>query len=354
MKFNRIQLLNTLECLTPGVATSRDMIEQSNCVLFIGSYAYTYNDEICCRAKLEQPMPVVGAIPLAPLTSILHKLKDEELDVVVVGDDTELLITGKGSRKCGLRYDSAIEFQPDAVPFPKSKRDWITLPEGFTSRAVKAAACACKDSSKYNIACVHITPTRIEATDNSQAIRFNIPGKAIQKQMLIRASSLRELHQLQPTRLATDKTWAYFKNARGLAYAIRQDAAEDGKFPDLSTVLDDSDTEPLSFPRKPMLEAISRAETFSSEESDANMLQVTLDGKKQIVRVKGVGVSGWYSEPKKIEYQGKTLKFLISPEVFTALLEQDLPARVNDDRLLIGSESMKYCVALEPPSSDGK
>jgi hypothetical protein len=72
MKVIRTSLLNALESVAPGLA-SREMVDQGTCAVFIGGDVCTYNDQIFCRYKLEDGLQLEGAVPMAPLRSILHK-----------------------------------------------------------------------------------------------------------------------------------------------------------------------------------------------------------------------------------------------------------------------------------------
>ena len=52
MKINRMNLLNVLESVHPGLS-KRDMVEQSACFVFQGGRVITFNDEIACSLETE-------------------------------------------------------------------------------------------------------------------------------------------------------------------------------------------------------------------------------------------------------------------------------------------------------------
>ena len=63
MKINREELLNQLESVLPGLST-REIIEQSSCFVFMNKEVITYNDEISCSHKSR--LDIEGAIVATP------------------------------------------------------------------------------------------------------------------------------------------------------------------------------------------------------------------------------------------------------------------------------------------------
>ncbi len=342
MKISRVDLLNALESVSPGLA-SRDMIEQGACVVFKDGAAHTYNDEIYCRF----PLPGIafsGAVPLAPMRAILSKLKDDEIEIDVDAEAKQLKASSKG-RSFGIHMELDIHLAIDKVESPDKFRK---LPESFTEAIIRLASCASTDSQKYHITCVQMTKKWAEATDNNQAMRYDM-GLPLQEPILVRASSLRHLKMVTPRSMAVTKSWIHFKNEVGLRISIRRDADTEDKFPNISKVLEfTGDSITLS---KGISEACERAEVFSSEDAEQNMVQVTLrTGKPMIIR--GTGVSGWYREPRKVDYSGPDITFMISPALLAALVTESLPTKVCGNRLIMKSESLSYCVALEQEKKD--
>lgn len=317
------------------------MIEQGTCAVFMDGKVCSYNDEIFCQYDLEDALDITGAVPMAPLRSILHKLKEEEVDISIT--DGELLVKGKSGRETGIRIDPTVLLPINKVEQPaKFKR----LPESFALAVARVAACASTDSGKYNITCAHMTKDYIEATDNNQAIRYAM-RLPVDETTLVRATSLAQIKLAMPKFISFTKSWVHFKNDLGLRMSIRKDAAQQHKFPNLDRYIEFSG-KTIVLP-KSLAEACERAEVFSAEDAETNLIKVDIASGKAMT-LKGEGSLGWYKERKKIEYKGPDLSFLISPVLLAALVTEGHPCKVDGNRMVMQNGAFSYVVALEEPA----
>lgn len=339
MKLIRTSLLNALESVAPGLA-SREMVDQGTCAVFMGGFVCTYNDQIFCKYKLEDGLAIEGAVPMAPLRSILHKLSEDEIDVTIV--EGMLMIRGKGGRETGIRIDPKIELPIDKVEVPEKFKK---LPASFTTAINRVVSCASNDSGMYNITCVQMSPDHIEATDNSQMIRYQMK-MPLTESVLVRATSLAAIRLSMPKSIAFTRSWVHFKNSLGLRISIRKDAGGEQEFPKLDQFIKFTGKS-IVLP-KSIAEACERAAVFSSEDAESNMVKVTIaEGKKMLMR--GEGSTGFHTEPKKIDYKGPPLEFIIHPELLAALVKEGHPCKVQERRLIMDGGDFTYAVALEKP-----
>ena len=299
MKINRIELINQLEAVLPGLSEKGE-IEQSSCVVFKDKRIYTYNDEITCSIATE--LDINGAVQASPLITLLKKLKEDELNLSI--DKGQLLIKGK-NRKAGIIMDNEIVLPIGIIDEPKK---WKKLPEEFSIGVNMTRQCVSKDESRFALTCIHITPDYIEATDSYQACVYKLAMK-IKKPIFIRGDSVRYLKQMNPIRFGETKSWIQFKNKNGLTLCCRR---YDEEFPDLDSIMNFKGT-PTTLP-KDIEETIKRAEIFSSQSTSNNNVSISLT--KNSLLITGEGVHGWIKEKKKIKYQGKDLTFSISPDLF--------------------------------------
>lgn len=341
MRIVRTSLLNALESIAPGIA-SREMIEQGTCAVFMEGKVCSYNDEIFCEYTLDDGLNINGAVPMAPLRSILHKMKEEEVEVSVAGG--EFLVKGKSGRESGIRIDPVVTLPISKVEKPeKFKR----LPESFAAAVARVTACASNDSGKYNITCVHMTASHIEATDNNQAIRYAMK-LPVSDPALVRATSLAQIKLAMPKSVGFTKSWVHFKNDLGLRMSIRKDAAGTHKFPALDKYIAFTGKD-IVLP-KSLSEACDRAEVFSAEDAETNMVKVEIVSGRSMT-LTGEGSLGWYKERKKIDYKGPDLLFMISPVLLAALVQEGHPCRVDGQRLVMEGANFSYVVALEAPAA---
>lgn len=343
MLIERHTLLNAIESVTPGLST-RGMIAQSACIIFMGKHLVTFNDLISCRFTMDEDTGITAAVPVEPIRAILHRLKEEQVDISL--EAGELRIKGKSGRESGIRVDTEITLPIDKVEKP-AKGDWAKLPDSFPTIATRVAACASKDSGMHMVTCVHMTKDFVEATDNSQAIRYTL-SLPVKDSVFIRATAMEHIKLALPKSIACTSAWVHFRNGMGLVMSIRQEVAAQAKYPDISRALK-LDGVDITLP-KGLSEACERAEIFSAEDAESNMVSVSIVPGKPLV-IRGEGSTGWYRENKKIDYTGPELRFVISPKLLSGLVSEALPTKVGatskTNVMLMQGESFTYVVALE-------
>jgi len=308
----------------------REIIEQSSCFIFKDKRVMTYNDEVACSQK--SCVDIEGAVQAIPLVSILRKLQEEEIDIIL--SEGELLIKGK-RRKSGIRMDANILLPVDSVEKPKK---WKKLPEDFVDAVSIVQECAGRDESQFTMTCVNLSQKWIEACDNYQAARYKIKMD-VEQSTLVRKESLKYIVSLDMTEFSETKTWIHFRNPTGLVLSCRRFVEE---YPDLSIILKMKGI-PAILP-KGLKEAAERAEIFSAENAEDN--QVTIQLKKGKLKITGRGASGWFSEVKDIKYDGKPLSFTIAPKLLAELVQRHNKCEIAPDRLKVDVDKFQYVTVL--------
>ncbi len=328
-RIDRMELLQRLEAIQPGLSP-RDIVEQSSCFVFKDGLIQTYNDEIACRIK--SPFKFTGAVTAAPLLAILNKLKED--DVEVEPTEEELLIIGK-KRRAGIRMDAEITLPIDSVEKPKK---WRPIHEDFVEAISIVHECAGTNQEEFALTCVHIHPKYIEACDNHQLTRYRI-SSGVTVAALVRRDAIKHIISLDMTEFAETETWIHFRNPTGLMLSCRRFIEE---FPNLSPILK-VEGEPTTLP-KGLADAADKAEVFSKENADDNQVMVELRPGK--LRIKGTGTSGWYSEVKKLKYNGKAISFQISPRLLMELTKRHNECLVSEERLKVDGGKWVYVSCL--------
>ena len=90
-------LLTALETVKPGLA-SKEMIEQSTSFAFMNDRVVTYNDEISLSHPVKD-LEIEGAIQAEQLYKLLNKLKKDEIEVEIKGNE---LLLKSGNTEAGL------------------------------------------------------------------------------------------------------------------------------------------------------------------------------------------------------------------------------------------------------------
>lgn len=337
MKIERIELLNVLESVMPGIS-KRDIVEQSSCFVFQGGRVSTFNDEIAC--SLSSPLNIEGAVQAEPFLAILRKLAEEQLSVKL--GDGELRFKGK-RRQGGVRMEADVVLPIDDVDAP-TEEGWKPLAPKFSEGVMLVEKCAGKEADSFSTTCVHIHPKHVEAYDNLQIARFKM-RTGVEKPILVRASSLKHIHPLGMTEICETGSWLHFRNPTGLVLSCRRhqlDEVDPGALLDVGSLLKVTG-EPTVLP-KGLVEAAEKAEVFSAENSEGN--HVSIDLKAGKLRVTGRGVSGWYQETKAVQYEGGDLSFMIDPQLLTEITKQHNKCEITKDRLKVKGGSFTYVTCL--------
>mgnify|MGYP001286621327 CR=1 FL=1 len=332
VRVNREDFLQVLESVQAGISP-RELLEQSGCFVFKDKHVYTYNDEVACKAPTGFDPKFVGAIHSKSVLELLRKLPDGELDITPA--KSEWLITGK-RKESRIRCDEKILLPIDNVD---KTAEWQPLHSDFADAIAIVQECAGTDQSRHTLTCIHITPKWVEACDNFQMARYRLKTGVTSK-ILVRRDSIKSIISLGMTEFCETESWIHFRNKRKLVLSCRRYLDE---YDDLTPYLD-VQGKPVSLP-KGLEEAADRAEIFSADNVDTNAVLVEIRPEK--LKITGQGVNGSHTEYKKIaKYDGKPLKFLISPVLLRELVKKHNEAEVTHNRLKIEGPRWRYVTVL--------
>ena len=329
---DREELLLQLESVQAGLS-SREVMEQSSCFVFQNGKVQTYNDEVSCKQDCDLEM--TGAVQAEPLLGILRKMSEQT--IMITNTDEELIVEGK-NRKAGIRMEAEVLLPVDQIEQPT---DWKNLHDEFTEGIQIVIQCAGDDASQFRLTCVHLTPEFIEASDNFQVSRYTLET-SFQESTLVRRDSIKHIVELGMTQFCETESWIHFRNPANLVLSCRRYADEANDFPDLGPIID-FHGEPPSLPTG-LVEAVEKAEVFSSESTDENQVLISLKAGK--LRIRGEGNFGWFTEVKKLKYKGDGLSFRISPKLLSDLVSRHNECEITSDRLKVEGKGFIYVTSL--------
>lgn len=330
---NRQEFLSKLESVEPGLSP-RPILEQSSSFVFKDGKVMTYNEEIACRYKT--PLKITGAVHAAHLLTLLRKLGEEEVEVDVNEEQTEILIKGKG-RRAGIALDANIVLGIDAVEEPG---EWADLPEDFLEGISMVGECAARDASNFPLNCINIAPKWLEAADDFQIMRYKIKT-GVQDATLVKQEYIRHITKLEMNQVSLTETWIHFRNKGGLIFSCRRYVDE---YKDLTPYLE-VEGEQVTLP--PGLgDETERAEIFAAERD--NLLEITL--KIGRVVVKGTGINGWYRADRKLQnFKGEPINFFVTPHTLRDLMKKGKECEASADKLRIQGGKFTYVACLTNP-----
>lgn len=332
-RVKRQEILKQLELVAPGLAT-REIIEQSSCFVFRKGKIITFNDEILCRSNSLLD-GVDGAVQAEPLLALLKKLPDEEIEIKTTGQT--LSVIGKAKRA------RLVMQQEIVLPFREVERptDWRKIPKGFMAALELAADCASDDESQTKLACVHIHPDYVEASDNFQMIRVPLRS-GIKQPMLIRKGSAKQLSMLKATQISEVGDWVHLK-ADGLIASCRSFIGE--KYPtDTITQILGKTGNKVKLPKQ-LAGSLARAQIFSATSSKGNVVVVELRAGK--MKLEGRGDFGWYEEVRKSTWEGENTRFSIAPKILLELSKRADECELTDVCIKVDGKSFLFACATE-------
>jgi DNA polymerase III sliding clamp (beta) subunit (PCNA family) len=333
VELDRADFLATLEQVQAGLST-REIVQQSSCFVFSAGMVSTFNEEVACSTESKFPDRFKGAVQAAPLLAILRKIPDER--VTVTNTSNRFVVTGKG-RQTGVAMEKEVLLPVDSVEKPEK---WKKIHEDFVDAVGIVQECASKDQTAFTFTCVHVHPEYMEACDNLQLTRYELPT-GVSRPFLVRRDSLKHVMSMDVVKFSETEKWLHFKTATGTIMSCRRYSE---KFEDLGHLLTDEGT-PTVLP-KALGEAAERCEIFSAENSDDNLLLIELKAGR--LRVTGEGASGFHMEMKKLKYDGVDMKFRIAPKLLIELLKRHTDCKISKKhRLMVNGGKFRYCACLE-------
>lgn len=330
MKVDRLKLLEDLEMVKAGLSP-REFIEQSSCFVFDDGNVMTFNDEVACRKDIG--LSVTGAVQATALLAILEKIDDPELLVRENGDG-ELEFRGK-RKGFGITKDAEIFLPIDRVETPEKWRD---LPKEFVEAIGLVQHCVSTDESRFLLTCIHLAPEWIESCDNLQIMRVQV-HTGLKGSVLVRGTSLAHITSLGMDQVSLTKSWIHFKNQQGLIFSCRR-YSED--YPSLDKLIAFKG-HPIVIP-KGLADASDRAAIFAMDKAGDPLMTVTI--KEGRIRIKGEGLSGWYKEEKRVNYEGPPMEFLIAPELLKHISANYSDAQLTDNKLKVVGGGWEYVTVL--------
>lgn len=331
MRVNRENLLKVLVSVTPGLA-SREILEQSSCLVFHKGRVITFNDSVACSR--ESPLDIKGAVKAKPVLDLLSKLTEDEIEIKV--SETHLLVKGQ-KREAKIRMEQEVMLPIDSVEVPD---DWRKLDAEFSEAIGIVATCASTEESQFELTCVHVHPDWLEACDRFQIARY--PMKTgVQQPILVKAESLRKIVGFDMTEVCETASWIHFRNPAGLVLSCRRYLDQ---YKELGRYLTAEGTEPATLPGG-LEDVVDRAQVFSIDNAAGNHLVVDLRADRVVIA--GEGTTGAYREMKDAKYAGPPIKFLISPKLINEVIKKRTEVMIGERRIFVDSGKFLFSAVTE-------
>lgn len=333
---SRPDFLKKLEYVAAGLSPG-GMTEQSDCFVFDRGMLITFNGDVACRVKSGLPKEFTAAVKAKKLLEAAREFKGDTLTLSEA--DGRLKVAGTG--------EYAKIFMHAAVTLPvhevERPADWKDLHHDFCEGLSVVAESAGTDETRPWITCVHLTEGFVEATDNDQAARFEVPTPLAARTM-VKRTSLKKVTPLQVTQVAETPNWLHFKNPVGVIISCLRSTEE---YPDLTPSLAFDEGVPTELP-KGLAAAVKMAGDWAKE-ADDKKVHIFVDLLPDEIRVRGVGLTAEYGAKRPMKYSGKPMSFVIQPALFEEILRRHSRCEISTDRLRVQAGPFAYVTCLERP-----
>lgn len=328
MRIERKRWLKLLSCLTDALS-EREIIDQSNCLVFEKGRVYTFNDDIGCSCDLKAPFE--GAIRGSTFLKMLARLKEDEL--IIEMDDDAVVVRAKRSRsKFNLDPENRLPTKT-LGSFPK----WHKLDPNFMKAIRFVAGCASRNEAKFTQTCLHMTAKYVEACEAYQAGRYHV-RLPLKKDLLVRRFVLDGLDNFEPTRICNAKTWLHLKNDEGVVLSCRK---YEMPYPKLAAILK-QDGDEIKFP-KYLPDVTNRTEVFAQEKAERTV-HVALEMNKAKISVRGQ--TGSHEELCRVRYDGPELAFFMPSDILRDACNRSNTCRISRTVLRVVGKNYLYATTL--------
>jgi len=316
MKINRVQFLNALQKVTPGLAP-KEVIEQTTCFIFTKNHIAAYNDEIAISYPFD--IGFTGAIENKELVDLLTSLDKDEINVIIKDNEFRVIIKND---KSGLKIQSEITLPLD---FLEQEIQFKKLPGDF-NEALKTCMMSVDNDPSTVFGYVHVLDDFVESCNNYSFTRYTLPD-AIKKELLIPASACRHLNKYKLTAYCKKDAWIHFKEkSTGLIFSCR---TIDNTYPDCNDFLKVKGKK-ITMPEK-LYSVLSRSKIFASDKKAPDVVITLADNT---CTVHSQNEKGWRTQKIDMNVENE-IEFGIDAAVLQTVLK-------NINRAIVGPSSIKF------------
>lgn len=339
MKVNKLLLQNALDIVKPGLS-NKELIDQSTSFAFMGDKVVTYNDDI----SISHPIPglyLTGAVKADKLYSLLGKIKEEEIEILVEGPEIIIKASNaKGRAKAGLTLQQDITLPLEEEVTYKEK--WKKIPATLIPAMYFAMPCCSRDSSRPVLTCVHVIKEGfVEASDSLRIMRYSLGVAMPIDTFLLPVSAAMTMCKMQPTHIAKGRGWIHFKTKEETVLSCR--IFED-KFPETAHILKVKGAS-VTLP-KGLDEVVDRASIFAKRDHQLDeSITIFLESKQ--IKVRSEAEEGWFEESVRFKYEGEDASFSIAPYLLRGMLKETSDGVLNATRLKFKGENWEYVSLLK-------
>jgi DNA-cytosine methyltransferase len=330
-KMERKELAKIINHIKPGIQGNASL-ELLSHFYFSGKELVSYNDKISvlfpCKTEF------TAFVKATDLSNIVNRCKDDIMKLSISGKKLNIRTKSMNVNLATLQ-DEELGKRLESVSESLKGAKWFTLPKNFSECVRLCAFASSKNEADQTLTCVKLGGERCYASDNMRIAKAVLSKKI--KPMLIKASEIKNLTGINPTKYSGSNSWLHFKNDDGCIFSIRK---VKGKFPDFEPFFDFEGTS-INLPKE-LLVGADLASIFV--DAIAPSINISIEKGKCVVSVKSD--SGTIQHKSKIKYKGKPIKFSINPDFIKEMMSHSSNIVVSNDRARLDTENFSLLTTL--------
>jgi DNA polymerase III sliding clamp (beta) subunit (PCNA family) len=324
MKVDRLEFLRLINYLSSGVA-SKEIIEQSTCIVFKNGQAFTYNDEVSVHAITPFDCDGTSIVPAKELLRVIDRLKPEEIDIEFT-DGSMIISTPR--TQVSIVSQKELNLPIDEINLEGDKK-WVPVGGEFFQALEDCSCVTSKSTIRPFLFCVHVTSNYVESTDERQIIRVSCKtGIPKDREILIPSSAIRELKKFpyKGGSLCIDNSWCNIKiKETPTIFSCRLFASE---YVDMKKFLEsDISGQKVTIPES-VIESLDHVMALQDESFSMERAQITFENK--LITVYKQTMKGTITEKNRVKYDGEPFAIFVHPVLFKNLLTVDNTIYVTD------------------------
>jgi len=338
-KINRKELLEVLDDLKPGLATS-NILDQMDHYLFMDDRVAACDGEVC--VVKEFPIGLSGSVKASEFYKLLSGVDSKELELRL---EEGQLTTGRGKSSFGLAYREPGESHSLVESLGYGDLSWRKL-SGEMKRAIGLCAfSASKDMTKPALSGVYVGGGDVLSSDNYRISWFRPEEGGIKRGFLIPASAAVHLIHYDLDGYSLTDSWVHFKG-KGLFYSARLLGEE---FPQKArSFFPEEHEEGFELPEG-LVEALNKSLVLLQEDSLLDKrVDISFEKDKTICSMRKADV-GWVREEVPLkDGPEEPMKLSVNPVFLKEVLRHATRVvAMDENRIMFLSGNFRHLIALE-------
>jgi DNA polymerase III sliding clamp (beta) subunit (PCNA family) len=276
---NRIDLVNALRMVMPGIGDKNVLLEGSSSFMFDGDWVKTFNDEISVSYPFKTGLKCL--VKAKEFYDVLSKMESEEIKLDLLKDGKLQLSSGKTVLKMASLDISSLAALVNNLSLENIK--WRPLSENFLKGLDICSQFASTDTSFSSLCGVSVDDDGLIASDRTRAGFYRLLVKTTED-FILRIGSVKDLIKFKSiSQFSVGESWIHFRDEDGVCFSVRKYKVE---FPrdTIKKFMDfDNAGEEYCFPEE-LKSSIERASVMAFSTKEGNeYVSLSLDKKGDLI-----------------------------------------------------------------------